>query len=233
VPEFYCSFSRDRPILSESELAIPADSMLAGITYKPRESSNPELVRKFKGKQDFQIIDTQPSITGSVNSSEFSPTQECIDAVKAHKDFSQNLIGVLREHCGDDFESLLQRVALREILEETGFFGNPEDLELVRSQRNWAIFKINITRLRPIPPEDEEKYRDFHPVKETPCIDFKFPLKVQVYIYGKREQFYELTQHIRVRPCVEADIAGIMLFEARDIEKFKSEESEHPRKRHR
>jgi hypothetical protein len=229
--EFVCSNNADRPLLTFAELRIPADSMLTGVTYMPRDRTPADSIREYThADKSYRIADTQCAVTGSISVDEMAPFTAFALSARSDPDFRVNALHAIRNACGDRqaaFDRMIRTVAQRETFEETGFFSEPDGFEFVEFRQKWAIFKVHISRLRArsyvgcmtFVTENRQSDTYFLPVSQNGGRGI--PLKVQVYIYGTRAEFRTIVPTVRFRPHVEEDIGGIMLYEAKEIGKFR------------
>jgi hypothetical protein len=234
LEEFRCSFNRSRPCLTAAELAIDPATFLCGIVYTPGPQTDPNIIRTFDLPDVVvRIADVQSSITGTVSVHAMTPFAERLHLIAAnHKTFYANPMQSMITVCGDAFGMMLATEAMREVREETGLSGPIAAFERVRVTRNWATFKVNITALQ----QDNDGCRAFAIANQQPGGDFfapyapdehrngpGIPFKVQVYIYGPRDEFRVRIRHVTRLPFIgaEANLAGIVVFPAVDAWQFR------------
>lgn len=223
--EMVCSNNIDRPLLTAPDLDIPLDCKLVGVVYNPCDTTRADLVREHNIRDVgvVRVADAQFSVTGSVGVSEMAPFAQVVASVQANVAFHTDAMRIVHDACGEQqaaFNQMLQTVAMRETFEETGFFSPPEFFRFVRFERNWAIFKVHASRLRARTLEGCRAFVAQNP--QEPAFRAGFvPFKVQVYVYGTRDELQQLIGTVRVRPAVERDIAGLVLYDAREIGQFR------------
>jgi 8-oxo-dGTP pyrophosphatase MutT (NUDIX family) len=170
-----------------------------------------------------QIADAQFSVTGSVGVREMEPFAHIVTSVGANVEFRNDAMRIVHDACGaqkDAFNQMLRTVAQRETFEETGFFCDPHAFDFVRFERNWVIFKVHASQLRARSLEGCRAFVAQNP-QELPFRAGRIPFKVQVYVYGTRQELQALIRNVRLRPAVERDIAGLVLYKAGEIEQFR------------
>lgn len=223
--EIVCSNNTDRPLLTPPELDIPVDCNIVGIVYNSCTTTRAHLIREYTGTTfgTVRVADAQFSVTGSVGENEMAPFAQVVTSVRANAEFRANAMRSVHDACGEQqaaFNQMLRSVATRETFEETGFFCEPEFFRFVRFERNWAIFKVHVGRLRARTLKGCRAFVAQNP--QVPAfLEGGMPFKVQVYVYGTRDELQALISTIIVRPAVEHDIAGLVLYEAGDIEQFR------------
>lgn len=224
--DIVCSNNSDRPLLTPQALAIDAEHDIVGIVYNPRATTPAHLIREYPDVPNVglvRIADTQFSVTGSVGVREMQPFFPIVTSVSGNVEFRNDAMRIVHDACGEQqpaFNQMLRTVAQRETFEETGFFCEPDAFEFVRFQRNWAIFKVHARRLRARTLDGCRAFVAQNPQEQQFRAGF-IPFKVQIYVYGTLAEFYALIRTVIVRPAVERDIAGILLYKAREIEQFR------------
>ena len=223
--DIVCSHNTDRPLLTPQALNIPEECNIVGIVYNPHETTAADLIREYNVPDvgQVQIADAQFSVTGSVGVREMEPFLPIVTSVSANVEFRNDAMRIVHDSCGEQqaaFNQMLRTVAQRETFEETGFFCEPEFFRFVRFERNWAIFKVHTSQLRARSLEGCRTFVTQNP-QESPFRTGRIPFKVQVYVYGTRQELQALICTIRVRPAVERDIAGIVLYKAGEIGQFR------------
>lgn len=220
-----CSHNKDRPLLTPHELKIPTDCNIVGIVYNPRATTHAHVIREYTVPDVglVRIADAQFSVTGSVGVREMEPFAHIVTSVRTEQKFHEDAMHIVHDACGaqkDAFDKMLLTVAQRETFEETGFFCETHAFEFVRFERNWAIFKVHIRQSRARTLEGCRAFVAQNP-QEPPFRAGSIPFKVQVYVYGTRQELQDLIRTVRVRPAVERDIAGLVLYKAGEIEQFR------------
>ena len=220
-----CSHNKDRPLLTPHQLKIPTDCNIVGIVYNPRATTPADVIREYTVPDIglVRIADAQFSVTGSVSVGEMAPFAQVVTSVQANVAFQTDAMRIVHDACGaqkDAFDKMLRTVAQRETFEETGFFCESHAFDFVRFDRNWAIFKVHIRKSRARTLEGCRAFVAQNP-QEPPFRAVSIPFKVQVYVYGTRQELQDLIRTVRVRPAVERDIAGLVLYKAGEIEQFR------------
>jgi hypothetical protein len=223
-----CSHNIYHPLLTPHELNIPTDCNIVGIVYNPRTTTPEHVIREYT-VLDFglvRIADAQFSVTGSVGVREMEPFADIVSYVCTEKTFHQDAMRLVYSACGakkEVFIKMLCTVAQRETFEETGFFCEPDAFDFIRFENNWAIFKMHINKSRSQSLEGCSAFVSKNP-QEPQFRAGSIPFKVQVYVYGTRQELQAFISTIRVRPAVECDIAGLVLYKAGEIERWRDGE---------
>ena len=219
-----CSHNKDRPLLTPHELKIPTDCNIVGIVYNPRATTPAHVIREYTVPDVglVRIADAQFSVTGSVGVREMEPFAHIVTSVCTKQTFDADAMRIVHDACDaqkDAFKKMLRTVAQRETFEETGFFCESDAFDFVNFKHNWAIFKVHASQLRARSLEGCRAFVAQNP-QEAPFRAGRIPFKVQVYVYGTRQELQALIRTVRVRPAVERDIAGLVLYKAGEIEQF-------------
>jgi hypothetical protein len=234
---FACSRNINRPCLTPVQLGISPENFLCGIAYSPQrmtiEQKAEHLVHFKSPTGTTYINDVQSGITGSVTTTDIAPFRDVIVKIRdSVRDFYTSPMQCILDGCGDRdaFIDILRRTTQRETFEETGLFGDSGVFEFVTTHNNFAIFKVNVSLLSKQKVDVcatfvQQSSADFF-LEHLPGYTGRgrgLPFKIQVYIYGHREDFKKLISGHVYLPSVksETDIAGLMIFRAADVEQFR------------
>ena len=237
LDDFVCANNPNRPCFSAFELGISPEDFLCGIAYSVIDRPVRDTDRQFSTELTgiINIADVQSSVTGSITAVEMAPFVADLERIRVANPeaFYANPMQSVIDGCGerrDTFVEMLRREAQREIFEETRMFVSHEALEQVRIINNWMVFKVHISNLR----HNNEGCRAFALARGAPDDFFAppqqprqhgkgIPFKVQIWIYGSREEFKERWFSVRCCPFVrnEKNLAGLVIYDAADVEQFR------------
>ncbi len=112
-----------------------------------------------------------------------------------------------------------RRAAVREAQEEVGLTCNIEDLgaEFIQDadKKVWHTFAVHISQMRQLKPPDRLTLpsKQSFPNRRRPPSGHK----LQLYIYGTRDELLEVLSRVYIRTSEENDISGVVLLKADTI----------------
>lgn len=131
---------------------------------------------------------------------------------------SQCSITGTAERIGHEFEDPAL-AAIREAQEELGLTC---DLSVMRKssseqsgRKTWYTFAVPVMEMRPLTPSEVIRLppkTSFTGGKRPPS-----DIKVQLYVYGTREELLSTLAQVRMRTCEETDITGVVLLRSDQI----------------